>query len=659
MWQLALERERDVQQVLDAIPDGVLIVEAGGRIRFANATAEALFGYSRGSLPGENIEVLVPEGLRARHRQHRDEYARAPVTRPMGSGLDLHARRQDGSEFPVDVSLSAVESGRHPMVVAIVRDVTERAAVLAELQRSRRQYQMIVESASEIFYRVSIEDDPMRGRVEFVSPQCRTVTGYGPEEFVNDPALWAASIHPEDRLSVMETTRAVLASRTSQARYYRLRDREGRYHRMADRIVPIVDSHGHVTGYQGVARDVTERAQADEQRQRLETKLAQSQKVEAIGRLAGGVAHDFNNLLTVILGVTGDLLDRPEGALPAGVRGDVEMIRDAGERGAALTQQLLAFARQQVVQPAVLEVNAIVADLAPMLRRLIKEDIEFRCELGSDAGRVRIDANQVEQVLVNLVVNARDAMPAGGTLTIQTSDVELEAQYRGGQVTVMPGRYVLLAVSDTGVGMSRDVQARVFEPFFTTKEAGQGTGLGLATVYGIVKQNGGYIWVDSEPGDGTMFTIHLPLVEAPVAETGPIDAAQEMREGTETVLLVEDEDVVRAIARRVLTSRGYAVIEARHGHDALRVASEHAGPIHLLLTDVVMPGMSGHALARQLIDRCRGLKVLYMSGYTADAIIDHGELKPGLRLLQKPFTPRDLAQAVRGTLDAPDAGRGQ
>ena len=653
MRHITLEREGPAQQLLDAMPDAVLIVDNEGRILFVNEQVDAFFGYSREDLIGERVEILLPEHIHAAHRRHRGEYAVAPVTRAMGTGLDLRARRRDGSEFPVDISLSAMNSERGPVVLAVVRDVTERVRITTILRRSEEQYRMVVERASEIFYRVSVDDDPLRGQLEFVSPQCETVTGHGPEHFLRDPGLWIDSIHPEDRQSVAETTKAILSTRTAMTRYYRIRDRSARDHWMADHIVPVVDPQGNVTGYQGIARDITERVQADRRQQGLEAQLAQSQKIEAVGRLAGGVAHDFNNVLTVILGLTSELLDTPTGAIPDQARKDIEEISLAGQRAAVLTQQLLAFSRKQIVRPAVLNLNTVVARIEKMLWRLIGEDIELRAMLADDLGSVRADAGQIEQVLVNLAVNARDAMPAGGKLTIETANVELDQEYARGHTSVAPGRYAMVAVSDTGSGMSPEVQARLFEPFFTTKEVGKGTGLGLATVYGIVKQSGGNIWVYSEPDKGATFKIYLPLVDEPVSAAEPNRGAAKVQTGSETVLLVEDEEAVRALAGRTLRRDGYTVLEAGDSEEALRVAAGHAGPIHLLLTDVVMPGMSGRLLAQRLAESTPDMKVIYMSGYTDDAIVHHGVLEPGLTLLQKPFTPKALARIVREVLDTP------
>jgi PAS domain S-box-containing protein len=394
----------------------------------------------------------------------------------------------------------------------------------------------------------------------------------------------------------------------------------------------------------GSVQDITERKQIEEQ-------FRQVQKFDAVGRLAGGIAHDFNNVLTVIIGLTSDLIETPTGAIPHHVRKDLEEIRLAGERAASLTQQLLAFSRKQIVRPMVLNLNTVVARIEMMLRRLIGEDIELRSMLADDLGRVRADAGQIEQVLVNLAVNARDAMPAGGKLTIETGNVALDREYARGHVSVAPGRYAMIAVSDTGVGIPPEVQARLFEPFFTTKELGRGTGLGLATVYGIVKQSGGNIWVYSEPDKGATFKIYLPLVDEPVAAAEPPRRAAEAQKGSETVLIVEDEEAVRALAGRTLLRDGYTVLEARSSEEALRLAAGHAGPIHLLLTDVVMPGMSGQLLARRLAGPHPDMKVIYMSGYTDNAIVHHGVLEAGLTLLQKPFTPKAVARLVREVLD--------
>jgi PAS domain S-box-containing protein len=394
--------------------------------------------------------------------------------------------------------------------------------------------------------------------------------------------------------------------------------------------------------YETFVRDVTEQ-------RRLQQQVLQSQKMEAVGRLAGGIAHDFNNLLTVITSYSDLLLEDLGKDDPK--RDDVEQVRKAAEGAASLTRQLLAFSRQQVLAPRVVSLNAVVDSLQKILRRVIGEDVELATALAPDLGAVKADVGQLEQVLMNLTVNARDAMPTGGKLTIETANVEHDPAYARAREGAAVSRFVMLAVTDTGVGMDEATKARIFEPFFTTKEAGKGTGLGLATVYGIVNQSGGFIWVYSEPGNGTSFKIYLPRVDAP-AEGVKAAGNVSVPRGTETVLLVEDAAAVRAVAKQVLQRQGYTVLEAPHGEAALHLAQKHRGRIHLLLTDVVMPVLSGRRLAEQLAPLRPDMKVLYASGYTDDSVVRHGILESGTAYLQKPFTPDSLARKVREVLDA-------
>jgi len=389
--------------------------------------------------------------------------------------------------------------------------------------------------------------------------------------------------------------------------------------------------------------DITERRQLEEQ-------LRQAVKMEAVGRLAGGIAHDFNNLLTAIIGSADLLLEDLDPASPA--RGDVAEIRRAGERAAQLTRQLLAFSRKQPLTPRVIDVNALVADMDRLLRRLIGEDIELRTVLTPDLGAVQADAGQLEQVIMNLAVNARDAMPRGGKLTIETANAELDEAYAREHVAVRAGPAVLIAVSDTGTGMDSETLGHIFEPFFTTKEVGKGTGLGLATVYGIVKQSGGHVWVYSEPGRGTAFKIYLPRVTEAVEGVGAA-AAPATVQGTETLLVVENEAPVRELTRRMLEAKGYTVLTAATPADALAMVERHAGPIHLAVTDVILPGMDGPELARRLEQAQPGLRVLFVSGYANEAIVHQGVLDPGVAYLPKPFTAEALVRKVREVLDAP------
>jgi nitrogen-specific signal transduction histidine kinase/CheY-like chemotaxis protein len=406
--------------------------------------------------------------------------------------------------------------------------------------------------------------------------------------------------------------------------------------------VPIRNERGQVYRIAGIAQDITEQ-------RRSEAQFRQAQKMEAVGRLAGGVAHDFNNLLTVITSYTQLVLQDLQS--DDARRADLDEVQKAAVSASGLTRQLLAFSRQQVLEPRVLDVNEVVSAASKMLKRLIGEDVELVTVLGDPLGAVRVDAGQIEQVLVNLAVNARDAMPDGGKLTIETKDVELEAEGTQPHRSMPAGSYVMLAMSDTGIGMTPEVREHVFEPFFTTKATGKGTGLGLATVYGIVKQSNGFISCYSEVGHGTSFTIYLPCVRDAQAVPDTAVEAGSYR-GDETILIAEDAASVREVARQVLVRQGYHVLLAQDGHSALELARTHTGPIHLLLTDVIMPEMSGRQVADRLLQARADVKVLFFSGYTDDAIIRHGMLEPGLNYLQKPFTPESLARKVRQVLDA-------
>jgi two-component system cell cycle sensor histidine kinase/response regulator CckA len=413
---------------------------------------------------------------------------------------------------------------------------------------------------------------------------------------------------------------------------------------------PTLDAKGQVVAVAHIVKDITASKQAEREREKLNEQLRASQRMEAIGSLAGGVAHDFNNLLSVILSYTGFALDGVRTGDP--LRDDLGEVKNAAERAVALTRQLLAFSRKQVLQPVPLSLNQIAAGLEKMLRRILGEDIDLVQVLAPDLGLTLADPGQIEQVLMNLVVNARDSMPEGGKLTIETANVEIDEEYAARHVAVKPGSYVQLAVSDTGCGMDEQTKARLFEPFFTTKEKGKGTGLGLSTVYGIVKQSGGNIWVYSEPGKGTTFKIYLPReLSATTATATKRPTVPRRTTGTETILVVEDEEALGKVARRTLDAAGYKVLTAADGDEALLQSAQHAGDIHLLLTDVVMPRMSGRALAQELSKTRPALKVLYMSGYTDNAIVHHGVLDRGTHFLGKPFTGADLTRKVREVLD--------
>ncbi|MHB8763194.1 MAG: response regulator [Deferrisomatales bacterium] len=524
--------------------------------------------------------------------------------------------------------------GPGPVRLAVAHEeVTERRLAREALAESEARYRSLVDlSPDAVLTRT-------RGRIAFANPAAvRLLGAAGPADLVGQPVQ--RFIHPGDREAL-------------RSRVARTEDLGRSFHGEEQRVVGLdgetrtVEASG-VSFAQGgepgalvVLRDVSER-------KKLEAQLRQAQKMEAVGRLAGGVAHDFNNLLQVILGSAEIALDGAEPDGPLAKR--LVDVRRAAERAADLTRQLLAFSRKQIVEPVVLDLNAVVRETEKMLRRLIGEDVDLAARLAPDLAPVRADPGQVEQILMNLAINARDAMPGGGRLTLETANVVLDEAYAREHPSVTPGPHVLLAVSDTGTGMGPEVLAHVFEPFFTTKERGKGTGLGLATVYGIVKQAGGHVWVYSEPGHGTAFKVYFPRAEGR-AETRalPVDEAPLL--GSETVLVVEDEAVVRDLVRCILTGRGYRVVDAPNPAEALGICRSMPEPVHLLLTDVVMPGMGGRQLAERLAAERPGLKVLYMSGYLDNAIVHHGVLDPGVHFLQKPFTPLALARKVRQVLD--------
>jgi PAS domain S-box-containing protein len=513
----------------------------------------------------------------------------------------------------------------------ISRDITERRRAEDLLRRSEAEFRSLVEHAPVGIYRST-----RTGRFLTVNPALVRMLGYGRAEEV-----LALDIGRDVYADPAERERLIRERPPHAEVTWRRRDGTPITVELTAHAVPVEAGD---ECYEGIVEDVS--AQRS-----LESQFRQAQRLEAVGRLAGGVAHDFNNILTAITGYADLLFDDmgPDDSK----RADVEEIRAAAQRATALTRQLLAFSRKQVLQTRVLDLNAVVQALEKMLQRLIGEDIRLVFTPGAGLDAVRADAGQIEQVILNLAVNSRDAMPGGGRLTIETANVELDAAYAREHAGARPGRYVMLAVSDTGTGMDAEAKAHLFEPFFTTKEQGKGTGLGLATVYGIVKQSGGYVWVYSEPGRGATFKIYLPRVDEPVERAELAPDLQEVRGGTETVLLAEDDSAVREVVAGVLGQKGYRVLRAMDGQTAIEIARAQRGDLKLLITDMVMPGLTGRELAEVVAAECSGVRVLYMSGYTDDAVVRHGVLDQGTPYLQKPFTPLALARKVREVLDRP------
>jgi PAS domain S-box-containing protein len=511
----------------------------------------------------------------------------------------------------------------------------ENSALYREIRDARDFLQSITENSPD-----AIITTDGRGLVTYFSRGAEAMFGYSAEEMIGTSVV---DLYPGGR----EEARSVKGRLAEEGllRNYEsgFLAKDGRRVEISASISVLRDASGAAVGTLGLLKDIAERRQLEEQ-------LRQSQKMDAIGRLAGGIAHDFNNLLTVIAGRAQMILARLRPEEP--IHRDATLVRTTADRAAALTQQLLAFSRKQVLQPQVLDLNAVTTAMEPMLSRLIGEDIELAVVPAAGLDRVKADPGQIEQVIVNLVVNSRDAMPQGGRLTIETANVELDEAYARRHVSVPAGQYVMLAVSDSGSGMDEQTRSRVFEPFFTTKEPGKGTGLGLATVYGIVKQSGGDIRLYSEVGTGTTFRIYLPRVAEMVSLPDPATSVSATPpRGDETVLLVEDEPEVRDLAREILEGSGYTVLQACDALEAVFIAERHAGPIHLLLTDVIMPRQSGRALVERLRPLRPEMQVLYMSGYTNEAIVRHGVLDPDTLFIQKPFSPAALGHKVRAAID--------
>lgn len=615
-------------------PDAMVVVDREGKIVYVNRQAEDLFGWTRDELLGQKLEVLLPEALRQVHVEHRRRYSAAPRHRLMGPGLELYALRRDGSTFAVDVSLGPIEAPEGLLVAASVRDNTERKQLEQRLRTSEQRYRSLVEGAVYGIYRSTLD-----GRLLEANPALVEMLGYRSRE-----ELLQLNLDRDVYADPGERSRLIAEHQSSDrftAVETRWRRRDGRVItvRLSGRV--LRDSKGQIVEFEGIAEDITER-------RLFEERLIRQQRLEAIGSLAAGVAHDFNNLLTVILNNSDLLLARLAPADP--MRLEVEEIRHAALRGGELTRQLLAFSRRQSAKLEVLDLSRLLQKLEPMIRRLIGEDV--RLEIHSEPGLwyVRADPAQLEQVVMNLVVNARDAMPHGGDLTLSVGNLAVRREDGVWESLVPPGEYLRFSVRDTGQGMSEEVRARAFEPFFTTKPVGKGSGLGLATVYGIVKQSGGFVWIDSAPGAGTTVTVLLPRThESPPAEPAPTPRP----EGVElqvTILLVEDEAPLRRAAARALEQHGFRVLSAAGGPEALALVRSHKGPIDLLITDLVMPEWSGKEVAERLLREHPALRVLYMSGYP-DKIAGGYELSAaGTWFIAKPFDVPSLVAKVREVL---------
>lgn len=622
--------EEHLRNLLDRIPLPLFVYDRETlSYLLVNDAAVAVYGYTR----KEFLEMTVKD-IRPADDVPRllDMLGRTGLTLE-SRGVWRH-RKKNGALMEVEITAHAMDFDGRPACIVLASDVTEQRRAEAELRRITDLLRAVADSTTDAVFVKDLE-----GRYLLCNPAAAQFMGRSAEEIIGrtDEEFFA----PESIRLIMERDREVRESGQAITQEEELTT-HGVTRTFLATKAPYRDQEGRVAGVLGISRDITDR-------KRLEQQFLQAQKMEAVGLLAGGIAHDFNNLLTVINGYCDLLLE--QAAPEAASRDLLQEIRKAGDRAAALTRQLLAFSRQQVLEPKLLNLNEVIRDAGRMLNRLIGEDILLTTSLKAETDLVKADPGQIEQVLINLAVNARDAMPRGGRLTIETQQIFLDETYCRSVPGLMPGYYVLMAVTDTGCGMDASTQARIFEPFYTTKRTGHGTGLGLATVHGIIRQSRGHISVYSEIGHGTTFKIYLPLVEDTRSEMPP-RAPRTMPTGSETLLLVEDEDALRAMSRHILSSCGYTVLDASNGPEALQLAERHSGTIDLLVTDVVMPLMSGRELAGHLHPLRPDCKVLFLSGYTDDAIIRHGVLEAEVAFLQKPFTPASLVQKVREVLDS-------
>ncbi len=626
----AVVSEQLYRNLFESVPTPLYVVDAE-TLQFlaVNTAAVEHYGYSREEFLAMTLRDIRPPEDVARLESAID----AMGERPQPHGVWRHFLK-DGTPITVEIVAHTLQFNGRPAVLALATDITDRSRAAEALQRSEERYRHLIQEAP-----YGIELTTLDGRILDANPALARMLGVASPAELPGQNMLDVYVNPADRESSLRDVQATGYARRDSIQWRR-RDGQVITVRFSARLVR--DSERSEPYIETMIEDVTERL-------RLEAQFHQSQKMEAIGRLAGGIAHDFNNLLTVILTTTELLLDSE--AADGAVHAELQDIYRSAQRGAELTRQLLAFSRRQVLSMHPMSINQLVAGVERLLSRVLGEDVQIRVVPTADPDIVRADAGQLEQVLMNLAVNARDAMPDGGTLTIETTHLDFAEPVRERQAAMPAGPYVMIAVSDTGEGMPPEVKEHLFEPFFTTKARDKGTGLGLATVYGIVKQLGGFVWVYSEVGQGTTFKIYLPGVEDAPRAPAPPGARRTELDGAETVLVAEDEPGIRALLTRVLTSRGYTVLAAASGEEALALATAHADPIHLLVTDVVMAGMSGPELALAVNARHPEARVLFVSGYTDEAVVEHGLAARKVWFLQKPFTHNVFLVKVRDVLN--------
>ena len=638
--------EQRFRSIFEKVAAGMITTRLDGAYLQVNPAICAMLGYTESELLRKQFPQTVHEDDLENFQQ---QFKEVLAGRRHDIELEMRYLRKDGTTMWGHTTAVWQFDGenRPTYCIHLIQDINQRKYAINALQESRQKYEALINTLEGIVW----EADAETFEFSFVSPQAEQILGYPVDKWLSQPRFWRNHVHPEDLRKSVEASNQARKNKHGYELEYRIVAADGRSVWLRD-TVGVVQQDGQVTKLRGVMIDITKRKEAELALQSSEAQLRQSQKMEAIGRLAGGIAHDFNNILTAITGYS-ELMQQKMDETHEMFRETNEIVK-AARRASELTRQLLAFSRQQVLQTRILDLNEVIIDMNHMVHRLIGEDIELVTEHADGLGSVKADPGQIQQVILNLAVNARDAMSGGGKLTISTENVTIETKQNAGpRAGVEAGDYVLFALGDTGMGMDEEVRAQLFEPFFTTKEKGKGTGLGLSTVYGIVRQSGGHIAVESTLGEGTTFFVYLPRVEGNAEASGLAEtAAEKPNTGSETILLVEDDETVRELASEILAINGYTVVEARNGIDALDIYKEKADEIDMLVTDVVMPQMGGKELAEKLIEIAPKLKVLFLSGYTSTAIVEQGILDVDTNFLQKPFTPVEFAGKVRTLLDS-------
>jgi len=636
------ESEDRYRDLVEHSQDLICTHDLKGRLLSANPWAARLLGYSQDELLRMNLRDLIAPEVRDEFEGYLETIRKHGTARGM-----LRVQTRNGEQLIWEYNNTLRTEGvSEPIVRGMAQDVTERMRAGKALREITRRLQLAATSAGLGIWEWDIQRNALHW-----DDRMFELYGIPRDTSLKGVERWKKCLHPDDFDAAMEASQAAIRGEKEYDPEFRVLLPDGRVRSLQANAIVIRDADGKALRMIGINSDITDRNNAEVEKEKLQSQLQQAMKMEAVGRLAGGIAHDFNNLLTAIIGNVSLAMMKLSPSDPsAGMLGEA---KKASERAARLTQQLLAFSRKQIIEPKILDLNDLIAGLKTMLARLIGENIELRAIPGVDLGLVKVDPGQIEQILMNLAVNARDAMPDGGKLIIETSNADLDAGYCARHPDASPGRFVMLAVTDTGHGMSDEIRKHIFEPFFTTKPKGSGTGLGLSTIYGAVRQSGGSIEVSSEEGKETKFKIFLPRIEGevpkPEMDNGPMD----LPEGYETVLVVEDEETVRGLCVKLLERLGYTVLQASNGDEAIALAREHVKRIDLLLTDVVMPGMNGRELAERLVVLHPETKVLFTSGYTDDAIVHHGVLDEGVAFIGKPYTLSELANKIREVLDSP------